>query len=56
MALCRSEEGLPWDGTDQTIMFQMIVSFLYACAEGVFRICLKSRVEDYILNNHWTTK
>ena len=29
---------------------------LYACAEGVFGICLKSRVEDYTLNNHLTTK
>ena len=30
--LCRSEEGEPWDGIDQTVLFQVDVSFLYACA------------------------
>jgi hypothetical protein len=25
---CRSEEGVPWDGRDQTIMFQKVVYFL----------------------------
>jgi len=37
MTLCRSEEGEPWDGRDQTIVFQV-----KACAEGVSRICLRS--------------
>ena len=27
-ALCRSEEGEPLDGTDQTVIFQVAVSFL----------------------------
>ena len=40
--LCRKEEGEPWDGIDQTIVFQVAVSFLQACAEGVSRICLGS--------------
>jgi hypothetical protein len=37
-AVCRSEEGEPWDGRDQTIVFQVAVSFLQVCAEGVSRI------------------
>jgi len=28
MALCRSEEGEPCDGSDQNILFQVAVSFL----------------------------
>jgi hypothetical protein len=27
-ALCQSAGGEPWDGRDQTIMFQVVVSFL----------------------------
>ena len=27
-ALCRSEEGEPWDGRDQTLVFQVALSFL----------------------------
>jgi hypothetical protein len=42
MAQCRGEEGKPWDGTDQTIVFQVAVSFPYACVEGVSMICLRS--------------
>ena len=37
-----SEEGKPFDGRDQTVVFQVAVSFLQACAEGVSRICLRS--------------
>ena len=40
--MCQSEEGEPWDGRDQTIVLQVAVSFLQACAEGVSRICLRS--------------
>ena len=39
-ALRPNEEGEPWDGRDQSIVFQMAVSFHLACAEGVSRICL----------------
>ena len=42
MALCRREEGEPWDGSNGNIMFQEAVSFLLACAEKVSRICLRS--------------
>ena len=28
MGLCQNEEGAPWDGTDQTTVFQVAVSFL----------------------------
>jgi len=28
LGVCRSEEGEPWDGTDQTILFQVVVSLL----------------------------
>ena len=27
MTLCRNEEGEPWDGRDQTVVFQEAVSF-----------------------------
>ena len=37
LTMCRSEEGEPWDGRDQNIVFQMAVSFLYGWAEGVSR-------------------
>jgi hypothetical protein len=40
--LCRSEEREVWDGRDQIVVFQMVVAFLYACAEEVSRICLTS--------------
>jgi hypothetical protein len=29
----------PWDGRNQTVVLQVAVSFLQACAEGVSRIC-----------------
>jgi hypothetical protein len=41
MAMCQSEEGEPWDGSDGSIMFQEAVSFRLACAEEVSRICLR---------------
>jgi hypothetical protein len=41
MAHCQSMERGPWDGSDQTIVFQMAISFLLACAEGVSKICLR---------------
>jgi len=32
MMLCRSEEGEPRDGRDQTVVFRVAVCFPYACA------------------------
>jgi hypothetical protein len=42
MALCWSEEGEPWDGRYQTVVYQVAVSFPEAFVEGVSRICLRS--------------
>ena len=39
--MCRSEEGAPWDGRDQIIVFQVALSFFLSTCRRGFQDLLK---------------
>ena len=43
--MCRFEEE-PWDGINQTVVFQVVVSFAYACARQTLNPSMETAVSD----------